>query len=55
MLLYTKENIREQKMKFKSEETKDLKESSAKWLIPYVIFTLYASILSLSIYFLNIT
>lgn len=25
MLLYTKENIREQKMKLKSEETKDLK------------------------------
>lgn len=40
---------------FLYKETKDLKESSAKWLIPYVIFTLYASILSLSIYFLNIT
>ena len=39
---------------FLYKETKDLNESSAKFLIPYIIFTLYATILSLSIYLLNL-
>lgn len=40
---------------FMYKETKDVNNSSAKFLIPYIIFTLYATILSLSIYLLNIT
>lgn len=40
---------------FLYKETKDLNESSAKFLIPYIIFSLYATILSMSIYLLNIT
>ena len=40
---------------FLYKETKDVNNSSAKFLIPYIIFTLYATILSLSIYLLNIT
>lgn len=39
---------------FLYKETKDLKEKSAKYLIPYILFSLFASILSLSIYLLNI-
>lgn len=34
-------------------ETKELDESASKFLIPYVIFSLYACILSLTIYFMN--
>lgn len=34
-------------------ETKELDSKSSKFLIPYVIFNLYATILSLSIYFMN--
>ncbi len=34
-------------------ETKELDESAAKLLLPYVFFNLYAMILSLSIYFMN--
>lgn len=34
-------------------ETKELDEKASKFLIPYVIFSLYASILSLTIYFMN--
>ena len=39
---------------FLYKETKDLKEKSAKYLIPYILFSLFARILSLSIYLLNI-
>lgn len=34
-------------------ETKEIDTIAAKWLLPYVYFTLYATILSLSIYFMN--
>lgn len=34
-------------------ETKEINTSAAKWLLPYVYFNLYATILSLSIYFMN--
>lgn len=40
---------------FLYKETKDLNKNATKYLIPYIIFTLYATILSLTIYFLNIT
>lgn len=33
---------------FLYKETKDLKEKSAKYLIPYILFSLFATILSLS-------
>ena len=39
---------------FLYKETKDLKEKSAKYLIPYILFSLFATILSLSIYILNL-
>lgn len=39
---------------FLYKETKDLNKNCAKFLTPYIIFTLYATILSLSIYILNI-
>ena len=39
---------------FLYKETKDLKEKSAKYLIPYILFSLFATILSLSIYILNV-
>lgn len=39
---------------FLYKETKDLKEKSAKHLIIYILFSLFASVLSLSIYLLNI-
>lgn len=39
---------------FLYKETKDLKEKSAKYLIPYILFSLFATILSLSIYLLNL-
>ena len=39
---------------FLYKETKDLKEKSAKHLIVYILFSLFACILSLSIYLLNI-
>ena len=39
---------------FLYKETKDLKEKSAKHLIIYILFSLFACILSLSIYLLNI-
>lgn len=35
-------------------ETKDLKEKSTKLLIPYVLLSLFATILSLTIYVMNI-
>lgn len=35
-------------------ETKELKEKSTKYLIPYVLLSLFATILSFSIYILNI-
>jgi len=35
-------------------ETKELDEGASKFLLPYIIFSLYASILSLTIYFMNI-
>lgn len=35
-------------------ETKSLNETSSKFLIPYVLFSLFATILSLTVYFLNI-
>ena len=35
-------------------ETKNLNEKSAKYLIPYILLSIFASILSLSIYFLNL-
>ena len=34
-------------------ETKELDENASKFLLPYVIFNLYATILSLTIYFMN--
>lgn len=34
-------------------ETKELDEHASKFLIPYVIFNIYATILSLAIYFMN--
>lgn len=34
-------------------ETKELDELSSKFLLPYVIFNLYATVLSLTIYFMN--
>ena len=34
-------------------ETKELDDTASKFLLPYVIFSLYATILSLSIYFMN--
>lgn len=34
-------------------ETKEINEPTSKWLLPYVFFNLYATILSLSIYFMN--
>ena len=39
---------------FLYKETKDLKEKSDKYLIPYILFSLFATILSLSIYLLNL-
>lgn len=39
---------------FLYKETKDVKEKSAKYLIPYILFSLFATILSLSIYLLNL-
>lgn len=39
---------------FLYKETKDQKESSAKFLIIYILFSLFASILSLAIYLLNL-
>ena len=39
---------------FLYKETKDLKEKSAKYLIPYILFSLFETILSLSIYLLNL-
>ena len=39
---------------FLYKETKDLKEKSAKYLIPYILFSLFATILSLYIYLLNL-
>lgn len=39
---------------FLYKEIKDLKEKSAKYLIPYILFSLFATILSLSIYLLNL-
>ena len=39
---------------FLYKETKDLKGKSAKYLIPYILFSLFATILSLSIYLLNL-
>ena len=39
---------------FLYKETKDLKEKSAKYLIPYILFSLFAIIHSLSIYLLNL-
>lgn len=39
---------------FLYKDTKEIKEQSAKYLIPYILFSLFASILSLSIYLLNI-
>lgn len=36
------------------DETKSLDNSSSKFLKPYVIFNIYAIILSLSIYFINL-
>lgn len=35
-------------------ETKNINEKASKFLIPYLIFTTYATILSLFIYFLNL-
>ena len=35
-------------------ETKELDEKASKFLLPYVFFSLYATILSITIYFLNI-
>lgn len=40
---------------FLYKETKDLQERSAKFLIPYILFSLFATILSLTIYLLNLT
>ena len=34
-------------------ETKELDEKASKYLLPYVIFNLYATILSLTVYFMN--
>lgn len=34
-------------------ETKEIDESASKWVIPYVYFNLYATLLSLTIYFMN--
>ena len=39
---------------FLYKETKDLKEKSAKYLIPYILFSLFTTILSLSMYLLNL-
>lgn len=39
---------------FLYKETVEIKEKSAKYLIPYILFSLFASILSMSIYLLNI-
>lgn len=39
---------------FLYKETKNIKDSSSKYLIPYIIFSIFATILSLSIYFLNL-
>ena len=35
-------------------ETKEIDKKSSKFLIPYVLFLVYATILSLSIYFMNV-
>ena len=35
-------------------ETKNISNKASKFLIPYVVFMVYATILSLSIYFLNL-
>ena len=40
---------------FLYEETKALKESSSKYLILYILFSLFATILSLCIYLLNLS
>ena len=34
-------------------ETKELNEKASKYLLPYVVFNIYATILSLTIYFMN--
>lgn len=34
-------------------ETKEIDKDASKWLLPYVFFNLYATILSLTIYFMN--
>lgn len=34
-------------------ETKELDDSSSKFLLPYVLFNLYATILSITVYFMN--
>lgn len=39
---------------FLYKETKELNDTSAKYLIPYILFSLFASILSLTIYLLNV-
>lgn len=35
-------------------ESKEIDEYNSKYLIPYIIFNIYASILSLTIYFINL-
>jgi len=39
---------------FLYNETKNLKETSTKYLIPYILLSIFATILSLSIYLLNL-
>ena len=39
---------------FLYKETKNIKDSSQIYLIPYIIFSIFATVLSLSIYFLNL-
>lgn len=39
---------------FLYKETKELNDTSAKYIIPYILFSLFASILSLTIYLLNV-
>lgn len=36
------------------DETKKLDENASKYLVPYILFSLFASILSLTIYFMNL-
>ena len=35
-------------------ESKEIDKDSAKYLVPYIIFNIYASILSITIYFMNL-